>query len=207
MDFLQSHIEALIFSANEPISEEEIRACLSEMLETEVPLEDINLALEQLQRKYEQGIFAFSIQTVAGGYQFFTKAEYQASIAILLKQKSKKRLTRAALETLAIVAYKQPVTKSQLEQVRGVNCDYAIQKLLDKELVMIQGKAKTVGNPLLYGTTDKFMEYFGLNSLEDLPLPKDFSREGLESELDEIEETNNTNLETTDNSIENSETE
>jgi segregation and condensation protein B len=86
----------------------------------------------------------------------------------------KKRLSRSALETLSIIAYKQPVTKSELERIRGVNCDYAIQKLLEKELVAIQGRSDGPGRPLLYGTSDKFMDYFGLKSLDDLPKPKEF---------------------------------
>ena len=104
-----------------------------------------------------------------------TKPAYQASIGILLKQQSKKRLSTSALETLSIIAYKQPVTKSEIEQIRGVNCDYTVQKLLEKELVEIKGKAESIGRPLLYGTSTRFMDYFGINSIKDLPTPKDFS--------------------------------
>ena len=85
-----------------------------------------------------------------------------------------KRLSQAALETLSIVAYKQPVSKTELEQIRGVSCDYAIQKLLEKELVEIQGRSDAPGRPLVYGTSEKFMDYFGIKSLKDLPKPKDF---------------------------------
>lgn len=173
MDFLQNHIEALIFVATEPISIIEIKACLVEMFEAEIPEENIVEAIEKLQKKYEEDIYAFQIYAMAGGYQFLTKPAYQASISILLKQKSKKRLSNAALETLAIVAYKQPVTKTEIEQIRGVNSDYAIQKLLEKELLVIKGKSDAVGRPLLYGTSDKFMDYFGISSLKDLPQPKD----------------------------------
>ena len=104
-----------------------------------------------------------------------TKPSYQASIGILLKQQSKKRLSNAALETLSIIAYKQPITKAQIEQIRGVNCDYSIQRLLDKELLEIRGKSDTVGRPLIYGTTQNFMDYFGINNLNDLPTLKDFA--------------------------------
>jgi segregation and condensation protein B len=106
-----------------------------------------------------------------------SKPAYQSSIGILLKQQSKKRLSNSALETLSIIAYKQPVTKSQIEQIRGVNCDYTTQKLLEKELIEILGKADSIGRPLLYGTSAKFMEYFGINDLSELPTPKDFSSE------------------------------
>lgn len=173
MKLLQSHVEALIFCASEPISIEELQSCLSEMFGTSIQETDIVQAIDVLTEKYEDSNFAFQICQMSDGYQFLTKPEYQPSIALLLKQKSKKRLSKAALETLAIVAYKQPVTKGQLEQIRGVNCDYTIQKLLEKELVAIKGKADTPGRPILYGTSKKFMEYFGINSLSDLPLPKD----------------------------------
>jgi len=173
LKLLQSHVEALIFCASEPISIEELQSCLSEMFGTSIQETDIVQAIDVLTEKYEDSNFAFQICQMSDGYQFLTKPEYQPSIALLLKQKSKKRLSKAALETLAIVAYKQPVTKGQLEQIRGVNCDYTIQKLLEKELVAIKGKADTPGRPILYGTSKKFMEYFGINSLSDLPLPKD----------------------------------
>jgi segregation and condensation protein B len=145
------------------------------MFEAEVPEEDILQALEGLQKKYEDDIFPFQVFAIAGGYQFLTKPAYQSSISILLKQKSKKRLSTSALETVAIIAYKQPITKHQIELIRGVNCDYAIQKLLEKELIEIKGKSDGVGRPVLYGTSDKFMDYFGINDLKELPLPKDFS--------------------------------
>lgn len=177
MNFLANHIEALIFCSPKPIKVEEIKSCLSEMFEAEIPESDIHQALESLLLKYKGEEFAFEIYHQGDGYQFLTKPAYQSSISILLKQQSKKRLSASALETLAIIAYKQPITKGHTEQIRGVNCDYAIQKLLEKELVEIKGKAETLGKPLLYGTTEKFMEYFGINNLKDLPSPKDFAQE------------------------------
>ncbi len=105
-----------------------------------------------------------------------TKPAYQPSIQILLRQHSQKRLSTAQLETLSIIAYKQPITKGEVEQIRGVACDYSLQKLLEKELVEIKGKSDGVGRPLIYGTSQKFMDYFGINSLQDLPQPKDFSQ-------------------------------
>ena len=188
MKLLQNHVEALVFCASEPISIEELQSCLSEMFGTPINETDIVQAITTLTEKYEGSNFAFQICQMSDGYQFLTKPEFQPSIAVLLKQKSKKRLSKAALETLAIVAYKQPVTKGQLEQIRGVSCDYTIQKLLEKELVAIKGKADTPGRPILYGTSKKFMEYFGINSLSDLPLPKD-----LKVDEGAITETNNSN--------------
>lgn len=177
MDFLHKHIEALIFCSPSPIGRDEIHRCLSEMFESDVPLEHIEAAIEELKEKYLSDDFSFALEFIGGGYQFLTKPAYQTSISILLKQQSQKRLSTAQLETLSIIAYKQPVTKTEVEQIRGVNCDYSIQKLLEKELIGIRGKADSVGKPLLYGTSEKFMEYFGINSIQDLPQPKDFSQE------------------------------
>jgi segregation and condensation protein B len=177
VDFLLNHIEALIFCATSPLKLQEIQKCLSEMFEADVPKEDVEGALEKLLKKYESDEYSFQVEHVGGGYQFMTKPAYQASIGIMLKQQSKKRLSTSALETLSIIAYKQPITKGEMEQIRGVNCDYTVQKLLEKELVEIKGKADAIGRPILYGTSQNFMEYFGINDLKDLPTPKDFSQE------------------------------
>lgn len=134
-------------------------------------------AIQRLEEKFLSEEFSFQLFKAAGGYQFLTKPAYQASISILLKQQSKKRLSTSAMETLSIIAYKQPISKTEIENIRGVNCDYAVQKLLDKGLVEIIGKAETIGRPMLYGTTAKFMEYFGISDLVELPTPKDFSTE------------------------------
>jgi len=177
LDFLQNHIEALIFCAPAPIKLADLKACLSEMFNADVPEKDIADAITRLIDKYKDETFSFQVNKSAGGYQFLTKPAYQASIGIMLKQQSKKRLSTSAMETLSIIAYKQPVSKPDIEAIRGVNCDYAIQKLLEKGLVEIQGKSHTVGRPLIYGTSQKFMEYFGISELNELPTPKDFSQE------------------------------
>lgn len=177
MDFLLNHIEALIFCSPVPVKVAEIQACLTEMFNADVPEEDILNAIAQIEEKYSKDEYAFQVYKSVGGYQFLTKPAYQASISIMLKQQSKKRLSTSAMETLAIIAYKQPVSKTEVENIRGVNCDYAVQKLLDKGLIEIQGKAETIGRPMLYGTTAKFMEYFGINDINDLPTPKDFTQE------------------------------
>ena len=147
------------------------------MFESEIPKAHIEEAVRILEDKYASDDFSFGLLELAGGYQFLTKPAYQTSISILLKQQSNKRLSTAQMETLSIIAYKQPVTKGELEQIRGVNCDYSVQKLLEKELITIKGKSDSIGRPLLYATSDKFMEYFGINHLGDLPQPKDFSEE------------------------------
>ncbi|GAA0878541.1 hypothetical protein GCM10009119_15090 [Algoriphagus jejuensis] len=146
------------------------------MFASEVPQDHIESAILALREKYNEEGFAFSLEHLGGGYQFLTKPAYQTSISILLRQQSQKRLSNAQLETLSIIAYKQPITKGEMEQIRGVNSDYSVQKLLEKELIEIKGKSESVGKPLIYGTSDKFMDYFGINSIKDLPLPKDFSQ-------------------------------
>ncbi len=176
MDFLHRHIEALVFCAPSPLGKDEIVRCLSEMFQSEVPMDHVEKALADLSEKYGSEDFSFTLEYMGGGFQFLTKPAYQTSISILLRQQSQKRLSTAQLETLSIIAYKQPVTKGELEQIRGVNSDYSVQKLLEKELIEIKGKSESVGKPLIYGTSQKFMEYFGINSIKDLPQPKDFSQ-------------------------------
>jgi segregation and condensation protein B len=174
MDFLEQHIEALIFTTEHPIPLKEIKSVLDATFETEFPEEDLLRGLESLKLRYAKPQYAFEIVDIAEGYQFLTKPAYHNSVGMFLKQTTKKRLSQAALETLSIIAYKQPVSKTELEQIRGVNCDYALQKLLEKELIDIKGRSEAVGRPLLYGTSEKFMDYFGIKSLLDLPKPKDF---------------------------------
>ena len=140
-------------------------------------MNDIIEGIVTLEKKYQADEYSFGLVQSGGGFQFLTKPAYQASISILLKQQSKRRLSNSAMETLAIIAYKQPVTKTEIEQIRGVNCDYAVNKLLEKELIEIKGKSDSIGRPMLYGTNLKFMDYFGINSLKDLPTPKDFVQE------------------------------
>ena len=193
MDFLLNHIEALIFCSPQPIKLADIKACLSEMFGADVPEEDILGAIQRIEEKFTAEEFSFQLFQAGGGYQFLTKPAYQTSISILLKQQSKKRLSTSAMETLAIIAYKQPISKTEIENIRGVNCDYAVQKLLDKSLIEITGKADTIGRPMLYGTTPKFMEYFGINELTELPIPKDFSTSDVNT-IGENTDSKDTNL-------------
>lgn len=153
------------------------------MFDTDVPEKDILQAIDDLMAKYEDEQYSFCMVKSGGGYQFLTKPAYQGSIGILLKQQSKRRLTTSALETLSIIAYKQPVTKGDIEAIRGVNCDYTVNKLLEKGLVEIKGKGDSIGRPILYGTSERFMDYFGINELSDLPTPRDFATE--ENEIGE----------------------
>lgn len=174
MEKLAQHLEALIFAIDKPISLDDIQSCLEESFETSVDKELILEQLQLLMQRYQAPEYAIEIAEIAGGYQFLTKGAYHQVVGTYLKQTTRKQLSRAALETLAIIAYKQPVPKSELEKIRGVSCDYSLQKLLEKELVTIQGRSDGPGKPLLYATGEKFMEYFGLKSIGDLPKPKEF---------------------------------
>lgn len=147
---------------------------MEETFETSFKKEEIEAAILELKLRYQDPAFAFEIVEIAEGFQFLTKGAYHNTVGQYLKLTTKRRLSRSALETLSIIAYKQPVTKSDLEKIRGVSCDYSLQKLLEKELITILGRSEAPGRPLLYGSSDKFMDYFGLRSLNDLPKPKDF---------------------------------
>lgn len=173
MENLVQHVEALIFSAEQSISPEEIKNVIEAALELNLNTEDVQDAIAQIKDKYASDALALELVELSGGYVFLTKKAFHQTVNQLQIHRSKKKLSQAALETLAIIAYRQPITKLEIEQIRGVNCDYTIQKLLEKELIDISGKADTVGKPLLYQTSGLFMDYFGLKDLSDLPQLKD----------------------------------
>jgi segregation and condensation protein B len=143
-------------------------------LQVEITRGEVEGAVESLKEKYSSEDYSFEIANVSDGYIFLTKGAYHNTIGTYLKLEARKKLSRVALETLSIIAYKQPVTRTDIDSIRGVNSDYAIQKLLDKELVNIIGRADGPGRPLLYETSEKFFEYFGLAGVKDLPKLKDF---------------------------------
>jgi segregation and condensation protein B len=167
------HIEALIFASDKPLTNLDLVELLNNALgfiEDRATLDQVEAAVEGIREKYSSEFYAFELKQSGGGWQFLTKMEYHKTIAQLNGDKFLKRLSNAALETLAIIAYKQPITKSEIESIRGVNCDYAVQKLLEKDLVVIAGRnEEAVGKPLIYTTSKSFMDYFGINTKEDLP--------------------------------------
>lgn len=194
--------EALIFASDEPLSALELRSLIlgeqaspkanaNPILEDGAAIEDdaesplkpkrkppldlavLKQAVGILNAKYDETKASFRIIEIAGGYQFATRTEYAAYVSRLYKERSRRRLSSAALETLAIIAYKQPVSKSDVENIRGVNCDEVLKSLLEKNLITITGRAESVGRPLLYGTTDDFLRHFGLPSMKDLPKPRE----------------------------------
>ena len=167
------HIEALIFASDKPLGNLELTELVNNALgfiEDRASLDQVETAVQGIYEKYSSEFYAFELKQSGGGWQFLTKPEYHKTVALINGDKFIKKLSTAALETLAIIAYKQPITKSEMEAIRGVNCDYAVQKLLEKDLVIISGRNEdAVGKPLIYATSKSFMDYFGINSPEDLP--------------------------------------
>lgn len=170
---LINHIEALIFASEKPLTAIELTELVNSafgFLDDKVGIDQVETSIEGIKEKYTSEFFPFELRESGGGLQFLTKKEFHQTIVQLNGDKFLKRLSTAALETLAIIAYKQPITKSEIEAIRGVNCDYSIQKLLEKELIVIAGRnEQMVGKPLIYTTSRHFMDYFGINSSEELP--------------------------------------
>ena len=190
MKDLVQHIESLIFTTDHPISIEEISNVLEETFGLKFPEQELQKGIDKLKERYSTDDYAIEVVEIADGYQFLSKGAYHNTIGVFLRQTTRRRLSRSALETLSIIAYKQPVTKTEMEQIRGVSCDYSVRKLLEKELILIVGRSEGPGKPLLYSTSDKFMDYFGLKSITDLPSPKEFSDpDNTIGELAPIEET------------------
>lgn len=175
MDTLQVHIEAIIFASEQPVGVEELSMFISKHNGIEVPQEALQATLNLSMEKYQSNLYPFELVSSGGGYQFRTKAHFHETVSAFLQRNTVKKLTTAALETLAIIAYKQPITKSEIETIRGVSCDYTVQKLMERELIEIKGRSNDVGRPLLYATSSFFLDYFGINSLDELPKLKEFT--------------------------------
>jgi segregation and condensation protein B len=171
---IKSIIEALLIVSEGGLSSAELKSAI-----TDSDTKDIDEGIRLLREEYSATGRAFNIAEIAGKYRIVTQPEYMPWISNLY-QKVTDRLTGPSLETLAIIAYKQPVTRAEVESVRGVNVGGVLKTLLEKDLIRIRGRKDVPGRPLIYGTTGKFLEIFGLNSLEDLPLLKSFSEEDLE---------------------------
>jgi len=171
----KSIIEALIFSSDDVVPAAELIKTIKGIDGEEINITEIDIekSVESLNNNYEQENRAFLIKKIAEGYIFATREVYANYIGFLTIEKSQRRLSQAALETLSIIAYKQPITKPELESIRGVNCDYMLSTLLDKKLINIACRSESVGRPLLYKTTTEFLKYFALNNLGDLPKPRE----------------------------------
>src|SRR6185295_1684470 len=158
-----------------PLTSLEITELLNSAIADEkITLDQVETAVEGITEKYNSEFYPFEVNQTGGGWQFLTKKDFHKTVAQLNGEKFLKRLSSASLETLAIIAYKQPVTKGEIESIRGVSSDYAVQKLLEKELIIISGRNENApGQPLLYSTSKNFMDYFGINSPEELPKIKE----------------------------------
>lgn len=167
----------MIFASEDGVSANEIKQILQEGLMITINKDEVMTFLDQIQAKYESEDYVFTLKSYQNKYQFLTKESYHDVVNQFQAYRDRKKLSQAALETLAIVAYRQPITKLEVEQIRGVNCDYSIQRLLEKDLIKIVGKAESIGKPLLYATSDSFMNHFGINSVKDLPQLKDIINE------------------------------
>lgn len=183
IDNLIPHIEALIFASEKPLTSLDVTELINNafgFMEEKVSLDQVEAAVDGIREKYASEFYPFELRQSGGGWQFLTKKEFHKTIAQLNGDKFLKRLSAAAMETLAIIAYKQPVTKGEIESIRGVSSDYAVQKLLEKELIIITGRnEKLPGHPLVYATSKNFMDYFGINTADDLPRIKEVLAEQL----------------------------
>lgn len=194
-------VEALLFSSDSPLSVKEIKDIINEEKEfsgVSADIKSIEGSIAELKTRYENNEFTFRLIEVAGAFRFATKKEYSIWLAKLNKEKLKRKLSQSALETLSIIAYNQPITRSEIEAIRGVNVDYIVGALLEKDMITMKGRSESPGRPMLFGTTDRFLEYLGLDSLEQLPPLKEISEiiksgppEGVtQSDIDFYEEIN-----------------
>jgi segregation and condensation protein B len=161
---LDNVVLSLLFAADEPLSVRRIAANLDD-----VPASAVKSSIEGWRRRFDDEAWSVTIERVAGGYQLSTRPQYAPFIAKLYTGRRRVRLSKAALESLAIIAYKQPITRAEIENVRGVGCGSVLANLMERGLIKITGKARVLGAPFLYGTTQEFLEYLGLNALKDLP--------------------------------------
>lgn len=177
-NFLKGIIETLIFITDKPLSKQKILEIIDD---PDISIELIDELINELTTHYLQNS-AIEIRNVAEGYQMATKPIYAEYVRRLYRDRTLLRLSPAAVETLAIIAYRQPITKAEIEETRGVDCTGVIETLLERKLIKIVGRKEVIGRPLLYGTTNEFLKYFGLNSLSDLPPIEQFIEENTEEE-------------------------
>lgn len=185
-----SVVEALLFASDEPLAPQQIADILTLMQGGDQDrgrrrsAETVERSIQDLNELYREEGRAFRIVEIAGGYQFATRPEFGVWIGAMMKEKAKRKLSVSALESLAVIAYRQPVTKPELEAIRGVNADYVIRTLLERNLITIVGRAATPGRPLLYGTTRDFLKHFGLKDLAELPKPREINELLAEAEYE-----------------------
>ncbi|MEL0011530.1 MAG: SMC-Scp complex subunit ScpB [Bacteroidota bacterium] len=171
---LSSVIEALIFASNEPISSAKIREIIVENEQNiEFDESTVDTFVQVLNERYESKGISFRIERVGGGYTFLTQKKYHYWLSIFQHENAYRKLSQSAIETLAIVAYRQPITKPEVDQIRGVDSGYILRQLMEKALIEVAGRGDGPGKPLLYKTSRHFLRHFGLNSVQDLPKPRE----------------------------------
>ena len=202
---LEQRVEALIFSSERPISESRMKTVLG--IEDDDATKKIKAAIEALNVTYDKNARAFRIERVAGGYRPLTREEFAPLVSNLYADRQQQKLSQAALETLSIIAYRQPVMRAEIEVIRGVACGEVLRSIMEKRLVKIVGRAEELGRPMLYGTTREFLNIFGLATLDDLPDVQGLVREASwkpatvpepENELETTETTDSPQIEATE---------
>jgi segregation and condensation protein B len=173
MSQIEQHIQSIIFSSPNPVSILDLKLAVQKTLEVEIDEAQITASIEDIYSRFATDNFAFELVNSGGGYQFLSKSAYFKTINHFLNIQQKKKLSKPSLETLSIIAYNNGITKGEIEQIRGVASDYSVEKLLEKELIEIGGKKDSPGHPILYKVTQNFLDYFGINSIEELPKLKD----------------------------------
>lgn len=184
---IKNIVEAMIFASEDEINSKQLKDIIDKS-GLRVSIAEIDESVSLLNDDFKRNSRPYEIVRIAGGYSFATKNEYGRFVGKLFEEKQKKKLSQSALETLSIIAYKQPVTRSEIEFIRGVNVDYIVNTLLEKELITITGRAETPGRPILYGTTKTFLKVLGLNTLEDLPKLKEINEILKNEEIEGITE-------------------
>lgn len=180
------NIEAIIYASEDGITPQDIKHVLQETLAIEISKDELQNLIDKIISKHQGEDEVLELKVINNSYQFLTKSAYHETINQLQLHRDKKKLSQAALETLAIIAYRQPITKLEIEQIRGVSCDYSVQRLLEKKLIQIAGKSDSIGKPLLYSTSAQFMNHFGINGVRDLPQLKDIV--SVDNEIGEVVE-------------------
>ena len=180
-------VEAIVFASEEEISSKQIKDIVDSS-GLRISLSEIEATISELNQDYKSEGRAFEIMQISGGYSFATKKDFSRFVGKLYEEKQRKKLSQSSIETLSIIAYKQPITRNEIEFVRGVNVDYIVNSLLERDLITIQGRADSPGRPILYGTTKTFLKVLGLNSLEDLPKLKEINEILKNEEIEGITE-------------------
>lgn len=179
MDNLKSALEALLFASERPLTPEEMKAAF----DADVSVSDIRAQIEALKNEYDADSRGFRVFEIAGGFQVASDIRFAETLKRFYQSREKKKISQAGLETLAVIAYRQPVTRSDIEAIRGVSVDGAVKTLLEKGLIRISGRKDVPGRPILYGTTQEFLEHFGLKSVQDLPPLSEYSLKDLDPNL------------------------